>query len=345
MLNPSVQVFIDDQEYSHSPDLTIESDDDSTTNVLLKPHLTDGVHILKCIISNQSNHKRTIVSRSFRVHSQQAGPILTHVQLQSQHSNNDGITEYGLEYPTSGKTAALMHIDWSRLMIYLNPLILTIIFICYWGCRTLGNRILRQQADTELLSKLDSSTGFFATNRTLKYGLLKDYFCNWNWFFRILFTRLFLFTTDNLIFTGVCLTLLCRLIIPHFFIDEASDLCSISIWRYRNYHTGERFQYMDPYVFGTAYYYSLMVLLTLYLFLFASPSISKTISYPFASYLLVMLDVSMVFLFYKLIIKGAQKKSIRSLPYLLNRLNDPISLLIIVVLIVREKLISYVSYK
>ena len=88
-----------------------------------------------------------------------------------------------------------------------------------------------------------------------------------------------------------------------------------------------------------------MVLLTLYLFLFASPSISKTISYPFASYLLVMLDVSMVFLFYKLIIKGAQKKSIRSLPYLLNRLNDPISLLIIVVLIVREKLISYVSYK
>lgn len=316
----------------------MESDYD-TTNVLLKPQLTDGVHILQCILTNPSNHKRTIVSRTFRIHSQQTGSIITHVQLKSQYSHYEGITEYALEYPTSAKTDMLMHIDWSHLMIYLNPLILGTIFVCYWGCRSIGNRILHHQADIELLAKLNSSRKFFTTNRTLKYSLLKDYFRNWNWFFRIVFTRLFLFTTDDLIFAGVCFTLLCRVMIPHFFIDEASNLCSISIWRYRNYHSGDQFRYMDPYVFGTAYYYGLMVLFTLYLFLFASPSISKTISYPLISYIVIMIDVSMVFLFYKLVIKGAQKKSIRSLPYLLNRLSDPISLFLLLGLIIREKLI------
>lgn len=94
---------------------------------------------------------------------------------------------------------------------------------------------------------------------------------------------------------------------------------------------------MDPYVFGTTYYYVLMILLTIYLFLFSAPSIAKSTPYPIISYGLVLLDVSILCFVYRLIVKGAQATKIRSLIYMLNGLTDPITRTVILLLMIREK--------
>lgn len=100
--------------------------------------------------------------------------------------------------------------------------------------------------------------------------------------------------------------------------------------------------YMDPFVFGTSYFYVLMVLLTVYLFLFAAPSSAKLLEYPIVSYALQMVDVSMVLFLVKLLIKGASRSRIHSLLYLLNRLSDPVTWVILLVLVIREKMLSCV---
>ena len=99
---------------------------------------------------------------------------------------------------------------------------------------------------------------------------------------------------------------------------------------------------MDPYVFGTTYYYVLMILLTIYLFLFATPSISKLVGYPILSYGLVMMDVLMVCFMYRLIVKGSKANHVRSLVYMLNGLTDPITLFLILFLMIREKCLTVV---
>ena len=85
-----------------------------------------------------------------------------------------------------------------------------------------------------------------------------------------------------------------------------------------------------------------MILLTLYLFLFATPSISKLVGYPILSYGLVVVDVLIVCFVYRLIVKGSRANRIRSLVYMLNGLTDPITLFIILFLIVREKCLTVV---
>lgn len=97
--------------------------------------------------------------------------------------------------------------------------------------------------------------------------------------------------------------------------------------------------YMDPFVFGTSYFYVLMVILTVYLFLFAAPSSAKLTEFPILSYGLQMVDVSMVLFLVKLLIKGATRSRIHSLVYLLNRLNDPVTPIILLVLVLREKML------
>ena len=99
---------------------------------------------------------------------------------------------------------------------------------------------------------------------------------------------------------------------------------------------------MDPFVFGTSFFYVLMVLLTVYLFLFAAPSSAKCVPFPIVSFGLQMVDVSMVLLLGKLLIKGATRSKIHSLLYLLNRLSDPVTWLILFLLVLREKLLSSV---
>lgn len=97
--------------------------------------------------------------------------------------------------------------------------------------------------------------------------------------------------------------------------------------------------YMDPFVFGSTYFYVLMVILTVYLYLFAAPSSAKLIEYPIVSYALQMVDVSMVLFLVKLLIKGTMRSRIHSLLYLLNRLSDPVMSVLLLVLVIREKML------
>ena len=48
---------------------------------------------------------------------------------------------------------------------------------------------------------------------------------------------------------------------------------------------------MDSYVFGAAFYYAMVVLFTIYMFLFASPSVTKQIPYKIVSYCFMGADV------------------------------------------------------
>ena len=82
-----------------------------------------------------------------------------------------------------------------------------------------------------------------------------------------------------------------------------------------------------------------MVILTVYLYLFAAPSSAKLIEYPIVSYALQMVDVSMVLFLVKLLIKGAMRSRINSLLYLLNRLSDPVMSVLLLVLVIREKML------
>lgn len=82
-----------------------------------------------------------------------------------------------------------------------------------------------------------------------------------------------------------------------------------------------------------------MVILTVYLYLFAAPSSAKLIEYPIVSYALQMVDVSMVLFLVKLLIKGTMRSRIHSLLYLLNRLSDPVMSVLLLVLVIREKML------
>ena len=56
---------------------------------------------------------------------------------------------------------------------------------------------------------------------------------------------------------------------------------------YINLTARRRVPYMDSYVFGAAFYYGVMVLFTLYMFLFATPSIARVMPYKVVSYLII----------------------------------------------------------
>ena len=151
----------------------------------------------------------------------QTNPIFRSI-IQSSSSSSVH-TSFALEYPTSAHTALLMKTNWSSLMPILNSLILLIIFLCYWGCRRIGQFILRRQVSPELLPKLANKgwNWLFPTNRVLKLSLLKEYFHKWNPILRELFCRLFLFTSDDCVFWSVVLTLVGRICFPRFGVNQA----------------------------------------------------------------------------------------------------------------------------
>ena len=94
---------------------------------------------------------------------------------------------------------------------------------------------------------------------------------------------------------------------------------------------------MDTYVFGAAFFYAMMVLFTVYMFLFAAPSTYKNCHYPILSYSFMMVNVAMVVLFYKLSMQGRRRKQMRSLLSLLLQLTDDVSMIVLFILIIREK--------
>ena len=102
---------------------------------------------------------------------------------------------------------------------------------------------------------------------------------------------------------------------------------------------------MDTYVFGAAFFYVMMILFTVYMFLFAAPSSYKLCSYNILSYLLMIVDVILMVQFYKLSINGKRRKNMRSLLSLLLQLTDSFSLVILLVLMIREKMILPLCYK
>ena len=252
--SPQIHLLIDDMDISQSPDITVETLSDGV-DVLVKPALSEGVHTVRCIVTNQQSHRQTALSRTFWVHSLSPGymssdvlvakqrdglkQIETHEQLKSILQTNSAFhsiiqsssssssfsvyTSFALEYPTSARTALLMKTDWSSLMPILNVLILLVIFLCYWGCRMIGLSILHRQVRPELLSKLADKgwSWLFPTNRVLKLSLLRDYFRGWNPVLREFFCRLFLFTTDDCVFWSVIITLVGRVCFPRFGIDQA----------------------------------------------------------------------------------------------------------------------------
>lgn len=96
---------------------------------------------------------------------------------------------------------------------------------------------------------------------------------------------------------------------------------------------------MDTYVFGASFFYVMMIIFTFYMFLYASPSIYKNCPYNILSYVFMMLDVALMILFYKYSIDGKRRKNMRSLLSLLLQLTDSFSLVILLVLMIREKMI------
>lgn len=101
---------------------------------------------------------------------------------------------------------------------------------------------------------------------------------------------------------------------------------------------------MDSYVFGAAFYYGVMVLFTLYMFLFATPSIARVMPYKVVSYLFLMLDVWLMATLFKFTVT-LRRNDFRSNWSLLVRLNEPLSLLLLLLLMIREKLLLIVSFK
>lgn len=92
-------------------------------------------------------------------------------------------------------------------------------------------------------------------------------------------------------------------------------------------------------MFGSSFFYVMMIVFTFYMFLFASPSVYKNCPYNILSYLLMMVDVVLMVLFYKYSIDGKRRKNMRTLLSLLLQLTDSFSLVILLVLMIREKMI------
>lgn len=217
----SLRRWIDDQNLSSSPDLTIEANGDQI-DVVMKPSLPSGRHVLRCIVTNPSRSRRTLLERVFDVHSNLPGSFAhplsatSHVTLARRMlQESDVVTSYALEYPLAGRTRLLMQTDWSHVMLLLNPLILSIIVLCYWGCRTIGLSILRKHAG----GFTPSSAWFFVSDRPAKYAVFKQFFGALPLWLAVFFSRLLLFTSDNLVFYGVLASLLLHLLLPAFFRD------------------------------------------------------------------------------------------------------------------------------
>ena len=96
---------------------------------------------------------------------------------------------------------------------------------------------------------------------------------------------------------------------------------------------------MDSYVFGAAFYYAMVVLFTIYMFLFAGPSVTKQIPYKIVSYCFMGADVALMYLYYKLSIHSRRKVEYTSFLSMLVLLNDPVSMLLLFILMVREKML------
>ena len=203
-----------------SPDLTIEANGDQIS-VIMKPSLPSGRHVLRCMVPNPSRSRRTLLERVFNVHSNHPARSLypytatSHTTLARRllQEPSHTVTSYALEYPLAGRTRFLMQTDWSHLMLLLNPLILAIILLCYWGCRAIALRILRKHAFTP------SDAWVFVSDRQAKYAVFKQFFGTLPRWLATLCSRLFLFTSDTLIFYGVLLSLLLHLLLPVFFRD------------------------------------------------------------------------------------------------------------------------------
>ena len=237
MENPRIELFalcrslrnrqIDEEDYSSSPELTIEQNE-SKEDLILKPMLREGRHVMKCTVVNPDHNRRTVIERVFTVHSlSQPSRRDVNLNLESlSHSVLEGrnlqertpsmMTSYGLEYTTSLKTKLIMSTDWSHLMLVLNPIIICIIILFYCCCRQIGSSILQRRNATTIPS---SANWFFVTDRALKYAALNkalDFLPSW---LRALLVRLFLFTSDNLVVYGVLSSIALHLFLPAFFKD------------------------------------------------------------------------------------------------------------------------------
>lgn len=213
--------WIDDQNVSSSPDLTIEENDNHIV-VIMKPSLPSGRHKLRCMVTNPSRNRQTLLERVFDVHSNHTGSFIhqfsatSHAKLARRmlQDSSSNMTCYALEYPMSGRTHMLMQIDWSHLMLLLNPLIILIILLFYWGCRKIGLNILHKH-----MENLTSSSWFFVSDRQAKYTVFKQFFGSLPSWLGTCCSRLFLFTSDDVLFYGVLASLLLHLIIPVIFRD------------------------------------------------------------------------------------------------------------------------------
>ena len=128
MENPRIELFalcrslrnrqIDEEDYSSSPELTIEQNE-SKVDLILKPMLREGRHVMKCTVVNPDHNRRTVIERVFTVHSL-SQPSRRDVNLNLEalsHSVLEGrnlqertpsmMTSYGLEYTTSHGLVAL----------------------------------------------------------------------------------------------------------------------------------------------------------------------------------------------------------------------------------------------
>lgn len=226
--------LVDHVDFSHHPGVHMIKED-GQTHLYFRPALKTGKHDFQCIITNTQSSKVTVAQRAFNVLGDDADSIsglnncpsaspLSHVALeqglsQMYHPFN---VEYALEYPTSSKVGLVMRVDWSRLMLVMNPLIIVIIILAYWGCRQIAFSILRKQTDKVISTTLNFSSWdwFFATDRNMKFSLFNSYFAHLPSWLRFLLSRLFLFTSDNLIYYGVLLAIFCRNLLPRFYRDE-----------------------------------------------------------------------------------------------------------------------------
>ena len=196
------------------------------TNCILENQLEKGIHEMLCIVENVENRKKTILQRAFQVYSSsclsclpplQSASTLSHEAILTLH---DQSTQFSLFYPTSSKVHFLMKIDWSHLMLYLNPLILLIIFLFYWGCRKWSLQILKTMSSPMKSFSMSFVDCFFVKDRILKYNYLKTYFRTYPWLIRTIAVRLLLFMSDPMIFYGVLLSVFCHLFLPIWFRDE-----------------------------------------------------------------------------------------------------------------------------
>ena len=224
--------FIDNVDFSTSSELTtIESE--GQLDISLMPLLKAGKHDLRCIVTNLQTQKQTTIQRVFGVNAVDDGGLLgldgndnymplSHEVLRMQDPYFNPVhSHFALEYQTSSLTNTISHVDWSRVMLVLNPLIILIIIFVYWYCRKSGLSVLKKVSSKSTFnSTLFSWESFFGTDRNLKYSLFNEYFANYPRWLRWLLSRLFLFTTDPYIFYGVLLAIVCRNLLPKLYKDD-----------------------------------------------------------------------------------------------------------------------------